>query len=191
MDPELQTASLHGLLARHQAGDRTALDTLIRRTAQRLERLARKMLGSFPAVRSREDTGDVLQSALIRLTRALGTVTPASVRDYYRLAGEQVRRELLDLARRHRRRPAGPLGEEDVPTPAEASNEDLDRWAGLQEAVERLPTEEREVFGLTFYHGWTQAQIAELLQVSDRQVRRLWSDACQRLHQDVGTLPEA
>src|SRR6476646_8282920 len=109
MDSDLQTASLHDLVERHRAGDRAALNALIRRTAERLERLARKMLGSFPAVRAREQTGDVLQSALIRLTRALGEVTPASVRDYYRLAAEQLRRELLDLARRHRP-PAGRPG---------------------------------------------------------------------------------
>jgi DNA-directed RNA polymerase specialized sigma24 family protein len=101
MDSDLQTASLHDLVSRHRAGDRAALDVLIRRTGKRLERLARKMLGTFPAVQAREETDDVLQNALIRLTRALGSVTPASVRDYYRLAAEELRRELLDLARRH------------------------------------------------------------------------------------------
>jgi DNA-directed RNA polymerase specialized sigma24 family protein len=45
------------------------------------------------------------------------------------------------------------------------------------------------VFGLTFYHGWTQSQIAELFQVSDRQVRRLWADACRQLQAAVGNLP--
>ena len=118
MNVELQTASLHALLARHRAGDRRALDDLIRRTSQRLERLARKMLGQFPAVRAREESGDVLQSALIRLTRALGDVTPQSVRDYYGLAAEQIRRELLDLARRHALRPSGRLVETEVAGPA-------------------------------------------------------------------------
>jgi RNA polymerase sigma-70 factor (ECF subfamily) len=190
MNPELNTASLHVLVARHQAGDPAALDGLIRRTTDRLERLARKMLRTFPGVRAREQTGDVLQNALLRLTRALREVTPASVRDYYRLAAEQLRRELLDLARRYSRRPADPLGEADPAEPASGDPADLARWAALQEAVEKLPTEEREVFGLTFYHGWTQPQIAELLQVSDRQVRRVWAAACLRLNDSVGGLPE-
>ena len=48
----------------------------------------------------------------------------------------------------------------------------------------------REVFGLTFYHGWTQAEIAMLLAVSERQVRRLWRQACLRLHELLrGDLP--
>jgi RNA polymerase sigma-70 factor (ECF subfamily) len=63
---------------------------------------------------------------------------------------------------------------------------DLDRWHALHEAVEKLPAELREVFGLTFYHGWTQAEIAELLGVSDWQVRRLWRRACLRLHEMLG-----
>jgi DNA-directed RNA polymerase specialized sigma24 family protein len=38
----------------------------------------------------------------------------------------------------------------------------------------RLPAQLHEVFSYTFYHGWTQNQIAELLGISERQVRRLW-----------------
>lgn len=188
MDADLQTASLHDLVARHRAGDRAALDALIRRTAQRLQRLAGKMLGTFPRVRDRYQTADVLQNSLIRLIRALQTVTPASVRDYYRLAAEEIRRELLDLARHCRRRPSEPLG---AVQPGAPDDIGLARWAALQEAVERLPADEREVFGLTFYHGWTQAQIAELFQVSDRQVRRLWAQACVRLNREVGSVPDA
>lgn len=183
MDPNLQTASLHALLARHQAGDAHALDALIRRTVDRLERLARKMLADFPTVHAREQTADVLQNALIRLTRALGEVTPESVRDYYRLATEQIRRELLDLARWHGRRPAGALGEGELQA---NSDSEFDRWAAFQEAIIELPTDAREVFGLTFYHGWTQTQIAELFGMSDRQVRRLWKGACLKLYDVVG-----
>lgn len=186
MADDLRTESLHDLIDKHRAGDRQALNALIGRTARRLERLAHKMLGDFPVVQAREQAGDVLQNALIRLTRALGAATPASVRDYYRLAAEQVRRELLDLARKHRRRPNGPVLDTDVPDPATERTADLDLWAALQHAVDRLPVELREVFSLVFYHGWTQARIAELLHISDRQVRRVWADACQALQTAVG-----
>jgi RNA polymerase sigma factor (sigma-70 family) len=174
----LHTLELHNLVARHQAGDPRALDLLIRQTGDRLERLARKMLRSYPSVRDREETCDVLQNALIRLTRALSNVTPDSVRDYYRLASEQIRRELLDLAKFHRRRPV--LATEfEMPEPERDG--DLENWALLQEAVERLPVLNREVFSLTFYHGWTQAQIGEVLGISDRQVRRVWVETCMQL----------
>jgi RNA polymerase sigma factor (sigma-70 family) len=52
--------------------------------------------------------------------------------------------------------------------------------------VARLPAEEREVVGLTFYHGWTQAQIAELFSVDERTIRRRWRSACQRLGKALG-----
>jgi hypothetical protein len=45
---ELHTTTLRDLIARFQAGENSALDPLIRRTQERLEQFARRMLGSFP-----------------------------------------------------------------------------------------------------------------------------------------------
>ena len=189
MDLELHTASLQALVARHQAGDAMALDGLIRRTAERLSHLSSKMLRDYPVVRNHEETGDVLNSSMIRLTRALRKVTPDSVRGFYRLAAEQVRRELRDLARRYRRRPVQRLADEDLMAPHESPGE-LDRWVVLQEAVKELAPDDHEVFCFIFYHGWKPAQVAELLQISDRHVRRLWSKACLQLNRAVGgTVP--
>ena len=186
MPNSIQTASLHDLIEKHRAGDRRALDTLIRRTEHRFDRLARKMFRDFTSIHDRVEVEDVIQNALIRLTRALGVATPASVRDYFRLAAEQLRRELLDLARARRRKPTAARVDTDVPDQAAARDADLDLWAALQEAVVRLPAEPREVFSLVFYHGWEQPEIAELLQVSTRQVRRYWNDARRTLDRAVG-----
>jgi RNA polymerase sigma factor (sigma-70 family) len=182
----IRTATIHKLIEDHRNGDRQALDKLIRRTKHRLERLARKMHGDFPSVQRGVPWEDVLQNAPIRLTRALGVATPASVRDYYRLATEQLRRELLDLVRALRRRPTVPLADSDPPDPIADRLADLDVWAALQEAVPHLPADLREVFSLVFYHRWKQTEIAELLQVSARQVRRQWAEACRILNRAVG-----
>jgi RNA polymerase sigma-70 factor (ECF subfamily) len=195
------TFRLHGYLEQMRAGDRRAADALLLAVGDRLERLARRMLKGFPQVRRRAETGDVLQGALVRLLRTLGELRPQTTRDFINLAAVHIRRELLDLARYFSSRldrPAGappaegdtdPLGE--VPD-RDSTLDDLDRWAAFHEAVEGLPVEEREVVGLSFYHGWTQAQIAELLQVSDRQVRRYWSAASLRLEELLGErMPEA
>jgi RNA polymerase sigma factor (sigma-70 family) len=78
-----------------------------------------------------------------------------------------------------------------VPDEAVLEN-DLELWCRFHEAVKELPAEEQEVVGLVFYHGWTQAQIAELLQVDERTVRRRWQSACLQLNQLVGeNLPQA
>jgi RNA polymerase sigma-70 factor (ECF subfamily) len=185
---ELHTTTLRDLFARFQAGENSALDSLIRGTQERLEQLARRMLGGFPGVRAREHVEDVVQNALIRLTRALRQEMPSSVADFFGLAALHLRRELLDLARGHAGRPTAHLAK-DPPDLADDTPDELDRWAALHEAAGRLPEELRQVFSCTFYHGWTQNQIAELLGVSERQVRRLWVEACLRLKAAVGNLP--
>ena len=184
---ELSTTSLHDLIARYQAGDNRALDVLIRRTEERLEHFARRMLAGFPRVQAKEQAEDVLQVALLRLTRALRQETPQSVQEFFGLAAVQIRRVLLDLVRTHARRPAEALAAD--PSDHADDSTELDRWTRLHEAVGELPNELRDVFAYTFYHGWTQGQIAEVLGISDRQVRRFWVDACRRLKAAVGDLP--
>jgi RNA polymerase sigma-70 factor (ECF subfamily) len=184
---ELSTTSLHDLIARFQAGDISALDSLIRRTQVRLEHFARRMLAGFPGVRAKEQVEDVLQNALMRLTEALRQETPKSVRDFFGLAAVQIRRVLLDFARSHARRPVDALSAD--PSDRAHDSAELDRWARLHEAVGELPPELHDVFCYTFYHSWTQAQIAELLEISDRQVRRLWVEACRRMKAAVVDLP--
>src|SRR5579871_4978787 len=95
------TTQLQGLIDRMSAGDVSARNELIGRAYERLRRLAHKMLQNFPRVRSFEDTGDVLHDSLPRLSRALESVPPASVAEFFHLAGRQMRWELLDLVQRY------------------------------------------------------------------------------------------
>lgn len=187
------TTLLHEWLKRHRDGDAAAADALIRGTCSRLERLARKMLRDFPNVSRHAQTDDVLQNALLRLLRALERIEPPSMRDFYNLAARLMRCELLDLARHYRQanrheaarldRP-GDTSDAAVPEPRARADEsrDLVRWARFHEDVEKLPAAEREVVGLIFYHGWTQAQVAELFGVTVRTVQRYWQAALVRLH---------
>ena len=208
MDSEsFATLTMQGLVDRIQAGEAAAQDEICRRVGQRLERLASKMLKSYPGVKRWEQTDDVLQNALMRLLKALKAIKPDNMRAFFGLATEQMRRQLLDL-NRHYQGVCG-HGQNLVDMPAAAADEtvlpgidpedlaagkdkgaELDRWQALHEAVETLPVEEREVFGLVFYHGWTQAQIAELLNVNERTIRRYWQSVCMRLSEMLqGELP--
>jgi len=92
------------------------------------------MLGEFPGFRAREQAEDVLQNALIRLTRSPRQETPALVPDFFGLAAKHPRRELLDLARSHARRPTAHLTD-DLPDQAGDSTTELDRWTALHEAA--------------------------------------------------------
>jgi RNA polymerase sigma-70 factor (ECF subfamily) len=184
---------LHGWLDRLHAGDLDARDELLRGVGDRLERLARKMLDRFPTVRGWADYGDVAQNATLRLLRALEVVRPPTVRAFFGLAAEQMRRELLDLARQANRARrlgmAAPGGDETV-VDYPADRDDLDLWQQFHDAVEQLPTAEREVVSLIYYHGWSRPQVGALLQMADRTVRRRWLSACQRLRERLhGRLP--
>lgn len=187
----MNTTRMHDCVERLRQGDVAGGDELIRATCARLERLARKLLAQFPDIGRWEDAEDVLQNALIRLTRSLQDVRPNSMREFFALGATHLRRELLDMARRYR----GPLGigsnQDSVSGMEPGSGEEssvmeLDRWSEFHHAVERLPTAEREVVGLVFYHGWEQKQIAELFNVTERTVRRWWQSACDRLKAQLG-----
>jgi RNA polymerase sigma-70 factor (ECF subfamily) len=191
---ELRTAELNQLLERFQRGDARALDALLRRTADRLERMARAMLNRYPRVRQHEQTADVIQEASLSLVRALEGLSFASTRDFYNLAAEHVRRRLIDLTRYHQVPGRGLAALEqvvEVPErlPAQDLDADLESWAALHAAVEGLPAEEREVFCLRFYHDWEVQEIAELLQVSVRTVNRTWQRALLGLRRSLGDRP--
>jgi RNA polymerase sigma-70 factor (ECF subfamily) len=197
-DPSFDTLRLQGWLDRMRAGDPAARDELLAACQRRLEALARRMLRRYPNVARWADTGDVFQGAVMRLLRTLEAVRPADTRAFLGLAAAHVRRELLDLARRfdgprgvganH-----GSVGPDGLDTAAPDNRPaELDRWAAFHEAVEGLPAEEREVFGLTFYHGWTQARVAELFGVDERTVRRRWRAACLAVSRALGgEMPDA
>ena len=101
-----QTTEAGDLLGRLRAGDDSARERLIALAQGRFVSLARAMLRRHPHVRRWEQTDDLLQAALVRLHRSLAVVRPEDVRHFDNLAAAQIRRELIDLARRHR----GPEG---------------------------------------------------------------------------------
>jgi RNA polymerase sigma-70 factor (ECF subfamily) len=187
-----QTTQLQGLLERFAAGDPNAPDALIRRACERLRQLTSQMLRGYPGVKRWAETDDVLQSALMRLLRSLKDVRPATPRDFFALATLQIRRELLDLARHYfgpegaganhashgRDSAAGPIDKAD--SAAEPSQQA--EWCEFHRIVETLPQDERDVVGLLYYHGMTQAEAAEILGVTVRTVQRRWHSSLLQLH---------
>lgn len=120
---------------------------------------------------------------------------PESTRHFNNLAAVHIRRELLDLARRFQRQaftrlaPTGQAGNSNASGLSRAtdpSDNDLEWWCCFHEAVEQLAPAEGEVMSLVFYHGWTQVQVAQLLEIDEPTVRRRWQAACLRLQELVG-----
>ena len=199
------TTYLQRCLDRLRAGDQDARKELLNGACERLSQLTRTMLKDYRRLKRWEETDDVLQNALVRLYRALGQVTPASLRDFYRLATLQIRRELIDLAR-HYYGPEGPGGKylsnaggedsDSIPRPAYEQADSshgpsrLAAWSEFHQQVHALPEEEQEVFDLVWYQGLKHTEAAEVLNVSARTVKRRWQAACLRLHEALrGDLP--
>jgi RNA polymerase sigma factor (sigma-70 family) len=205
--PTTPSLVIQACLDRLQAGDESAREDLIQSACGRFERLTRKMLQGWQRVHRWEETGDVMQNAMVRLYRALSETKPARVVDFFRLAALQIRRELHDLAK-HYYGPHGagahhataawkavagddadhssawePQGTEDEPA-------NLAAWAEFHAHVERLSEDQRAVFDLLWYQELSQAEAAQLLGVSERTIKRRWAAARLELHRILGaTLP--
>ncbi len=198
-DTSFHTTRLHDWLVRIRLDDREARNELAAAIGQRIVALARGMLRGFGNLRRDADTLDVAQGSLMRILAALDQPGPQfeSTRAFTAFVATCIRSELLDLARRYRSAKRGggrivsamsdPSRGTDVeaiaPLPAE---EELELWTRFHQAVADLPEQEREVVGLKFYHGCTEKEIAELMEVSERTIRRWWVAACVRLEKAMG-----
>lgn len=189
---------LQSLLERVNAGGdtaRQAWNELICQTHNRLLRLARRIFyGDFPNLRNNHQTNSILHQAVIRLDRALESVHPATMSDFFRLSAQHMRWVLLDLAR-ERRREAGrervdPGYGDDSQERAGAGHEPSDdtyepgrlaEWGEIHERIEALPEKERAVVELLWYQGLTQAEAAAVLGVSERTIKYRWRDARVKL----------
>lgn len=151
--------------------------------------MARRMLKKYPGVGRWSDTDDLLQESLLRLHRALATVSPETPRKFYGLAAIQIRRELIDLARRF----FGPEGLatqerqlDDQIRQAEMSEPaTLETWSRFHECVEDLPDAERELFSLIWYDGLSKTDAARVLGISLSTVKRLWQSARMSLQDQI------
>ncbi|MFQ3593018.1 MAG: sigma-70 family RNA polymerase sigma factor [Gemmataceae bacterium] len=198
---ELPSTSMQALVSDFQRGNLAATNQLFARAQERMLSIARSMLRRYPRVGRWVQEEDVVQEAMVRLLRALRSIKPESIRSFYGLAAEQIRRELIDLTRKlfgpegagsnHEShlinqadgQQSSPVAEPVAPTD---TLEELERWNALHRAIEELESKLREVFSLTFYHGWGQREIAELMQVDERTVRRWWRRAVLQLTDQLG-----
>ncbi len=201
--PDDNTTQLQHWLDLIQVGDDDAREALIRHSCERLKRLTRKMLRGYPRLRRWEETDDVLQDTLLRLDRCLKDVKPDSVQYFFGLAATQIRRSLIDLTRHHfgpegdaahyQSDNADKCGKGIVTQKADLSVEPktLDAWRDFHEQVERLPDKEREVFHLIWYDGLLQQEVASVLNVDLRTVKRHWQSARIMMHDALdGKCPE-
>jgi RNA polymerase sigma-70 factor (ECF subfamily) len=148
---------------------------LLDRAVRRLSQLCGAMLHrgyprlTRPPLNLQPD--EMLGAVVERLLKALREARPASVRQFFALAGQHMRWELNDMARRLDEQPAAvELYEVQA---AASSDSGLTPNARLMfQAIDRLPEVEREVFDLVRIQGMSQAEAAGVLGVSAMTVNR-------------------
>ena len=124
----------------------------------------------------------MLGAVVERLLKALREVRPGTVRQFFALAGQHMRWELNDMARRLDEGPAA-VGLRDglVPTPAGSDSGLSPEGRRMLDAIADLPEAEREAFDLVRIQGLTQAEAAGVLGVSAATVNRRLNRGLQLL----------
>jgi RNA polymerase sigma-70 factor (ECF subfamily) len=189
------TTDLQLLIDRLRRGDDAARRELLRRAHDRLIKIAGKVFQQdFPALHGRHELESVVSEVWMRLAGALEKTQPETVEGFFGLVFVKVRQVLLDMAERQRRvdrrrEPArgGPDGSDATPDldPADTTHEpgQLALLTEFHEQIEKLPEDQRRIFEMHYYGGFSQAEIAAMLDLHRKQVSRLWLAATGRLAQ--------
>jgi RNA polymerase sigma-70 factor (ECF subfamily) len=177
---DLQTTAAVQRYLDELAGDAPAepiIRALVDRAVGRLEMLCASMLySSYPRLTRpplNVERDEVLGAVVERLLKALRTVHPRTVREFFALANQHMRWELNDLARRLDERPGDvELREELVPAPPGSGSMLTPGARRVLEAIDALPDDEREAFSLVRIQGLPQVEAASVLGVSAKTVQR-------------------
>ena len=135
---------------------------------------------------------ELLGGVVERLLKALKAVRPQGVRQFFSLANQHIRWELNDLARRLDEEPrVAELPDGAVPVPESSDSVLSPTGRRMLEAIEKLPAEEQEVFGLVRIQGLSQAESATILGVSTKTVQRRLNRSLLLLAEQLSDLQPA
>jgi RNA polymerase sigma factor (sigma-70 family) len=152
------------LLARAQAGDRTALESLVARHLPRLQRWASGRLPRW--ARDMTDTEDLVQETLFQTFQRIGTFEPRGPGALQAYLRQGILNRIREELRRAKRRPA--MSELDQQTPGEGrspleeaiGHEAIERY---EQALATLWREDRDAVVARVELGYTNEEIADLL----------------------------
>jgi RNA polymerase sigma-70 factor (ECF subfamily) len=178
------------------AGDTPAasvIRALLGRAVQRLHQLCATLLyRSYPRLTRPPlnlQPDEMLGAVVERLLKALRQARPANPRQFFALACQHMRWELNDIARRLDEQPAAlGLPEESLPAPASSDSGLTPDSRRILTAIEHLPEGEREAFDLVRIQGMSQAEAAQVLEVSVMTVNRRLNRGLQLLSASLGDL---
>ncbi len=182
------------ILSRIESGDPSAAELLLPLVYDELRKLARSNL-------TREQSGQTLQAtalvheAFLRLVSGDGEPSHWNGRGhFFSAAAEAMRRILVESAHRKQRlRHGGDLVRvdlsqrdlEDLDIEAPHPHEDLLALDAALTKLKQVDGTASELVQLRYFAGLTQAEAAEMLDISPRTADRIWAYARAWLHREV------
>lgn len=165
-----------GLLERAGAGDRDAVDRLLPLVYEELRRRARGQLRRGSRDATLPATA-LVHEAYVKLAGG-GAIQAESRAHFVAIASRAMRQVLVDRARaRGSRKRGGGWTPVTLMDGHQAMDFDPAGMLALNEAIEGLEPRQRQVVEARFFGGLDEVEIAAVLGVSERTVRRDWVKA--------------
>jgi RNA polymerase sigma-70 factor (ECF subfamily) len=178
------------------AGDQPAdpiIRALLDRAARRLRFVCTNLLYrkyrrlTLPPLNLQTD--EMLGAVVERLLKAMNSVRPQTVRQFFALVNQHMRWELNDLARRLDNQPMVlELHEGLAPAPLDSGSVLTPVGRRMLEAIDSLPEEDREAFDLIRIQGLTLNEAAEVTGVSSKTVQRRLNHSLVLLAKELNDL---
>ena len=173
------THHLTQLLGKAGAGDEEARDKLMRAVYSDLKRIAHRELMRGPTGETYETT-DLVNEAYLRLFNQK-TVTWTNRMHFFALSARIMRGILIDYARMKRtEKRGGGTPNLSLDEALVVSDQRADMFLALDMALEELSEMDERLASVVeyrFFGGMTEEEIAELMGVSVRTIRRDWQKA--------------
>lgn len=136
---------------------------------------ANKILGDT------NDTEDVVHESFLKIIKIIDEIEVAKCPKTRNLVVTIVERTAIDLYRRRKKVPIVAMDEEYINVPEPKDIEDLHDKTDLAAAMAMLPTRYREVLLLRYDSGFTEAEVAVILSMSQENVHKTVQRAKKKL----------
>lgn len=177
------TRALKGM----SAGESGAADELWEMTYEELRRIAYRMLQGERMDHTLSGTG-LVHEAFVRLVDQ-NRVEWQDRAHFFAVAAQACRRILIDHARKHRAKKRGGgrarITIDRLQLEHERKSEDLLDLHDALQRLEALNPRLSQVVEYRYFGGLSEAEIAEVLDISERTVRRDWVKAKGWLHREL------
>ena len=127
------------------------------------------------------DTEDVVHESFLKIIKIIDQIEVAKCPKTRNLVVTIVERTAIDLYRRRQKVPIVAMDEEYINVPEPKDIEDLHDKTDLAAAMAMLPTRYREVLLLRYDSGFTEAEVAVILSMSQENVHKTVQRAKKKL----------